>query len=513
MASMMLTACDEFLTNQGDNSDEKCEVCGEEPCVCEDKTCPDCGKNPCECATPNPEFTPLQPSEQKTKIASVGEQFLEKIPAQDWEKYAQILEDFANSAYTSEDYNWGSLAQWFEQHGEEIYKEEVTEEFKNSVITKSFDMEIVILMANHTGLFECTEKGVTIKDYNGGTKATFALNGKTYEFEISQEGKVTEAIYINDSYSENRGGDYYDDYGNLIAENVTQIYKDHEVLKIGVPEKLNITIKENSSYLMDVQAEFTASLSKDKVNLTTDSFTSKVTASINGFEITANKVGFDSATGKAESKISLKKNGEVLYTASSSAEVTMKEEVYEWKNEWYDEWQDRTYYDYYTYTYYSVIKAKDINMYMDILGAIQVKGSCSNAIEASEESEAMWDALSDYDWETGNSKTPDLNEANRHLDNFNAKFKINVYYDGTDTRQAAVKFALSSHTDDYSDYTYYDLIPILEFNDGSKYKIEEFFTENAFGSLVESFYALCESYAEVFGFSIEEEQPEYSENM
>ena len=145
---------------------------------------------------------------------------------------------------------------------------------------------------------------------------------------------------------------------------------------------------------------------------------------------------------------------------------------------------------------------------MDILGEIQVKGSCTNALEASEELEAMWDALSNYDSETGASKKPDLNEGNRHLDNFNAKIKIYVYYDGKDTRQAAVKFALSSYTDDYYDETYYDLIPILEFSDGSKYKIEEFFTENAFGGLVESFYELCESYAELFGLSIEQD-PEY----
>lgn len=508
MASVMLIACDEFLTDQGTNENETCSVCGKEPCVCEDKTCPDCGKNPCECTTPNPDFTPLQPSEQKTKISSVGEKFLEKIPAQDWEKYAQLSEDFANSVYVSDDYNWGPVEEWFEGQIDKVWKENETEEFKNGVITRNWDLEVALLMANHKGLFECTEEGVTIKDYAGGTKATFALNGKTYEFEITQDGKVTEAIYVTDSYRENRGNNYYDEDGNLIAENVIFIYNDHSVLKVGIPEKLNICIKENGEYLMDVKAEFKASLSKDEVNITTDSFTSKVTASINGFEIVANNVAYDAATGKAEEKVTLTKNGESLYTVSSSAEVALKEEEYHWENEWYNEWEDRTYYDYYTYTYVTATKTKDINLYMDILGEIQVKGSCSNALEASEELDAMWDALSTYDWETDTRRQPDLNEANRHLDNFNAKIKINMYYDGKDTRQAAVKFALSSYTDDYYDETYYDLIPILEFSDGSKYKIEEFFTENAFGGLVESFEKLCESYAEVFGFSIEQE-PEY----
>ena len=139
---------------------------------------------------------------------------------------------------------------------------------------------------------------------------------------------------------------------------------------------------------------------------------------------------------------------------------------------------------------------------MDIIGEIQVKGSCSNAMEAAEELELIWEALSYYNHETGGEKTPNLIEANRHVDNFNAKFKINVYYDGKDTKQAAVKFAIAE-TEVYYGRTYYDVIPIIEFNDGSKYKIEEFFTEHAFGDLIDSFYELCESYDEVFGFTME----------
>ena len=95
-------------------------------------------------------------------------------------------------------------------------------------------------------------------------------------------------------------------------------------------------------------------------------------------------------------------------------------------------------------------------------------------------------------------------DVKRHLDNFNAKIKIDVFYDGNNTKQASVEFDLGKIEYEY-DYYYYDLIPIIVFTDGSKYKIEEFFTENAFGELVDNFLALCESFGELFGLSIEEE--------
>lgn len=60
-ASMTLVACDPEENNPTEEPtpSEKCEVCGQDPCVCEEpgEVCPDCGKNPCEC-----EPTPPAPS-------------------------------------------------------------------------------------------------------------------------------------------------------------------------------------------------------------------------------------------------------------------------------------------------------------------------------------------------------------------------------------------------------------------------------------------------------------------
>lgn len=496
--AVSFTACDELkkLTDP-DNEDQTedvgdvCDECGQDPCVCEDETCPDCGKNPCECDTPNPDFTPLQPSQQKAKIAEVGQKLIDRIPASEWEAYAQLAEDFATSAYTSEDYDWGSAEEWFAEQYNKIYKEDVKLTVSGNKYTNEWISEIVILMSNHKGLFTLTENGLVISDYKGGTKVVFTLNGKNYEAEIAASGKVTEAKYVWEDYFASNDDYYYDPERDewVSTDGSTDFVEDIDRVSftVGVPEQIKITLKENGASLADITMKFTASFSKAGINLTTDSFSVKTTVSINGFEVVSDKTAYDGAKGNASFKTGFRKNGEDLFSTSASAGLKLKvvEDTYEYEGD---------YYEVYKYSYVTVEKAQDINVSMDILGEIQAKGSCTNALEASESLGYMWEAL--YEDNTAN-----VSEAKRHLDNFNAKLNINVYYDGNDTKQASIQFDLASHSD--YDWVYYDLIPVIVFPDGSKYKIEEFFTENAFGEFVDSFYELCESFDEVFGFSIE----------
>lgn len=494
LAAMALTTACDLLENMNNNEQDEqvCDKCGEDPCVCADATCPDCGKNPCECATPNPDFTPLQPSAQKQKLSDTGQHLMEKFPASEWETYAQLMEDINKSVYASEDYNWGTLEDWFEEELEEGYKDSFEENTQGNVITRINTSEILIFMANHTGLFECTENGVVIKDYNGGTKATFSLNGKSYEAEISSEGKITEAIYVweeqRESFSSDIDGDGRTDNTQVNSSNTLTV-------KVGVPEKIIVSLKENGTSLMNIEVGFTPSFTKEGIDITTDSFSTTVIASINGFEFSVNKAAYNAATGKAETKTTISKNGEVLFTTSASADVNIKVEQKTWEDSW-ESWDGSQNTQKRTYTYIYVEKAQDITVRMDILGEIQAKGTCSNAMEVNESLELMWDAL--YDGNTANET-----EARRHLNNANSKMDINIYYDGTSTKQASIKYDLICQT--YYDWEDWDLIPVIVFNDSSTYKVEEFFTEEAFSTLIDNFYDFCESFGDVFGIEKDED--------
>lgn len=466
---LVIASCDKLPKSGEDDTNKETQVTPEKP---DDK---------------NEPTAELQPSEQKIKLQEVGQEIMDMCPASEFETLSAIAEDFSESIYASEDYDWGTVSDWFDTELDEAYTSDENISISDGTHSSEWIADVLILMTNHTGLFTFTENGVTISDYNGGTKAIFTLNGKKYEAEIRSEGKVTNAIYVYTDEGSYTNEGYYDEYGNWVEESITNKYKDVVNITVGVPEKIHAAVTENGTALMAVTAEFTPSFSKEGIDLTTDSFATKITAEINGYEMVIERVAYNGSTGKAEFSKTFKKDGIVIMSTKVSADAVIETitESYEWgsENECYEE-----------YTFITVNKAQNITASIDILGQIQVYGTCSNAIEASEELEAMWNALYGY--------TVNESDAQRHLNNFNAKLDLGVYYDGGNNRQATVEFELAHYVDDCG-WEDYDLIPVIVFNDGSRYKLEEYFTESSFGSFIESFEAFCDSFAEVIGYEEE----------
>lgn len=440
----------------------------------------------------------LKPSEQKVKLQEVGQEIMDMCPASEFETLSAIAESFANSVYASEDYDWGTVEEWFETELDDAYSSEEKVTVSDGTRTTEWIADALILMSDHTGLFTLTEDGVVISDYAGGTKAVCTLNGKTYEAEITSEGKVTNAIYAyTDEYTYTNSG-YYDENDNWVSGDILNVYKDKATFTVGVPEKINVSVSENGSPLLTLTAEFTPSFSKEGIDLTTDSFATKITAAINGYERIIEKAAYNGETGKTEYSETFKKDGTVIYSAKVSGDAKIEEVVEKWEDSYSSE----------TYTTIKVHKAQNIVASVDIIGQIQVYGKCSDGMEAYEELDAMYEELSRYDDE-GNEKTPNENEAQRHMSNFNTKFDLNVYYDGGSNKQAGIEFEIISYPADYdrngdglinNDDCYYDIAPVIVFNDGSRYKVEEYFTEDSFSSIIESFEAFCNSFAEVIGF-------------
>lgn len=444
----------------------------------------------------------LAPDEQKTKLESVATKVMDTCPANEFKKFADLGEKLGNSVYVSEDYDWGTIEDWFEDQLETAYKEDIEISFSKGVSTRNNVTEILILMSNHTGLFTLTENGLQISDYDGGTKAVFSLEGKNYEAEIRGEGKVTEAHFLIEDKSEgNYNYGYVDENGNWVSTDEPVITKRNYIcdVTVGVPEKINIALTEDGAPLLTATATLTPSFTEEGVNLTTDSFSAVLNAAINDYEIVVEQVAYNGATGKAGYSQSFKKGGTTIYKTQASADLSLEITTETWEDVWGD--NDR-YYDTNEYTIVKAKKAKDIVASLDIMGELQVYGKCSNGIELYEEYDALWLALSDYDWEKDEEKSVNEDEAKRHLNNINAKIDFGVYYDGGSNRQATLEFELTyeQHKDEYGSWDDYDLIPVIVFNDGSRYSVEDYFTEDAFSSLIDTFEEFCESYEEVFAF-------------
>lgn len=441
--------------------------------------------------------TPLSPNQQKSKLISVGEKLMAECPSNEFQKLADLAEDFFE-AYVMSDYDYSAVEDWAEGELEKIYTETDSEKRNGKVLTSEYYVKLVILLSNHSGNFVFGNTGVTVADYNG-TKAEFTLNGKKYVAVIEQNGKVTNAIFKHTEKGQYDSYGYEDENGNwqYSDDPITNKYSDTIDITVGVPETINVSITENGAKLADVTFKFTASFTPSGINLTTDNFSTEITARINGYEIVINNVKYDGATGKATYSEMLKKDGTALVTnvVSGDVKIDLVKETYREGNN-YDE--------------DIVIEAKiaqNITVAMDILGEIQIIGTCSNALDASTSLELFWDAL------YSNDSTPDEKTAQRHLNNFNAKFDFGIFYDKGNNRQADVEFdyinesepagydrngdGVINEADNYHDF---ELFPIIVFNDGSRYAVEEYFTEKSFGDFIEHVENFADGYCHVFGY-------------
>lgn len=118
--------------------------------------------------------------------------------------------------------------------------------------------------------------------------------------------------------------------------------------------------------------------------------------------------------------------------------------------------------------------AKNFDVYVDILGQLQIIGKCTDGIALAENIENVFDADTE-------------SQAERAVDNVNNYADLGIYYDKSVTRQADVIMDYHAVVDDYNDYTWYDIEPIIKFPDGSKYAVYEYFDEDSFAGLSNSF--------------------------
>ena len=123
--------------------------------------------------------------------------------------------------------------------------------------------------------------------------------------------------------------------------------------------------------------------------------------------------------------------------------------------------------------------ARNIEVEVDIMGAMQIKGACANLmsiVEIFQESRPQ----SAKDWE-------------RIVSNVNTKFNINVYYDGSNAVQSIMNLEPRWEDDDY-----YWAEFALEFSDGSRYLFDEYFGGKEFEGVFNNFELFIEDYEELF---------------
>lgn len=438
----------------------------------------------------NKESASLSITQQKAKLDTVARAFMDKLNADDFQTYSDILGAFEEGFFgNSEEYDWSALYERLNEDYSKIFQPAEEEILKNG--TQKYVYTTLVLLSNHKGLITIGETAATISDYDG-TKVVTTVNGKTYAAELKQKGKVTKALFSYESYRDYRECIYDYDEETGAEQSFIQEGKIQEIYNftIGFPEELEIAITEDGKPLATLNCKFTPSINGNKFVLTKDAFSMDVTMAMNGYEILVENSGYNGATDTAMMSYMLKKDGDALITAAAYGNVDLAEDTYEFEytygenNEFYEKGKE------------TVIKCKSagsVNFAMDIMQKIQIAGKCSDYDEFAKAVENFYNAENDTDRQ-------------RYLANINAKVNLGVYYDLGSNKQASLVFKQTYNPVEWGeDYEHYGLTMMIEFNDGSIYTFDEFFSDNIFEALMESVSGFSDSWEKVFGFEMESE--------
>lgn len=407
---------------------------------------------------PKSEDLPVDPEkvyQDKEDFQNIALEMREEFNASDFENIMELAE-YIGKEYA--DYDTEKVENWWENCWDELWKEIESSE--------SYEIyETLYKLSAFTGKWTANEKSQSWERANADNLSVHVKdqNGNPCEITLSTSGDK-KRIYLfedehyeyHDEYGYDENGDWYYDYWETLTE-IERVY-------VEVPEIINIVLNQNGSKLAEVIINTDlSSMVGEKFNLAEDRY--NVTASVyfNGYEMNLENLYYEN---NKESKINFnfKHNSKTLLTANLTATPDMAITDFEEDFDMED------------------INSKNNIAYINILDKLELKGECANLLNLIKVIDDEWDENT-------------ASKINRYL-------KMKVYFYGATEPTATIKFETEedewygSRYDEETGnwvegYWYdYDLIPIMEFYDYSRYSLEEFFNEDDFKKTIDAFESL-----------------------
>lgn len=370
---------------------------------------------------------------QKEKLDQVAQKLMDVFPADEYEDIVEVTEvlySHCERYFSDEDYDWDELAEAIGEIGESFYDERQHSEYK-------WEYTYTLFLSNCTGT-------VTL----GKRKATFKESDVTKVIIKDVDGNDWEAIVTPVGLKEVFLGEFMETYYDYYYEEYTDIYN----VTVEIPSSLSLQIRKNGSHFASANIKFDYDISKNGLDIEHDKIGTSVEIKVDDVVMTLKNAYFDAQTGNLEFSQHLTKGEYFIYsqTITGKAELDYEED---------DE-----------YIYVDGFEGS-CNVMVNILGELQLKGSCNDLNDLS--SYCSDDYYSEKDCEKAAER------ASKLLD-------MGIYYDGTSTRQADIEFDPVVDEGYYGD-VYYWIEPVLVFGDGTRYFFYDYFDDRIFEDLANDF--------------------------
>ena len=307
------------------------------------------------------------------------------------------------------------------------------------------------------------ENGVW-KKYDGNSlKAEFQDDkGRQCVLTVTTSGDTKKVII----YEENEAHYRYDSNWNPI-----ETYEEQNIYEAEIPSHIECVLTQGGSQLVNIVVNIDLSklTAGQKVNLSRNSLSFDCTANFTGVaKITTNASYV--AQGTSSVNFVVEKNGKQILKAEATSQSNLSGAPEEIDDD-------------------QLKKVTNTKLYLDILGKVQIEGTCSNI-------GSLIDALDEANHDDENEQ-----RVRQYVNQANQLLQANVYYNGNfNIVRANLLFDVDYEENIYWDYynnkenrwTEYFPTTSIRFADGSSYFMTNYFTEDAFKSLVDMFNDLTD---------------------
>lgn len=386
----------------------------------------------------------LKADTQKEKLEQVASKLMNEFDVKEYENLIEVSEVMfrhADKYYYDEDYDWSALEDPFEDIAESLYDE-------SNVGKNRWECTLTLFLSNCTGEVTLSKHEATYKESKKTKVVLKDVDGEDWEFEVTS--KNLKEVYL---------GEYLDTYYNYdTGKDATDAY----YVSVEIPNSLTFSVTKGGKFFAEATVRFDYSISEDGLDIERDRIGVEVDLTIDDLTMLLKKASYDAATDKLEYSYAFKK-GEV-FILSQSVKASAKVDVDEDDDYYVEDWD------------------ASVDVEMNILGEVQVKGTCTDANKLASYLDAYYETEKDCE---------------RAVNNANALIDLGVYYDCTDVKQASIEFDVVVD-EDYYGYEDFWIEPVIVFEDGSSYLFYEYFDDRIFEVLAEDFEDFIFDYEEEF---------------
>ena len=436
-------------------------------------------ETPIEPVEPTPDNA-MSPADQKDYLETVALEFMDMMPSLDFRDIVE-LGKYIGENY-GDDYDWDNVGDWAEDAWNAAREalgtkttESETERWGNYTYKYNYiytNYTALLMASNFTGHFTA-RNGRWVLEKANDLQFTFAdKRGQQCVLKLETGGSVKKVYAFNiDDWK-----DYeWDSNGYTYTSNE---YYDRTQCTIGVPERITVTLTQGGSQVVKTTVKIDlGSISGEEFDVSKNSLTvSALTELNNGYKFDVSKVAY-TANSSASVSFMMSKNGTTLISMGAAADVNNipSVNVSAFSSESFDE-DD---YD------FDRVNAKNAYVKLDILGKVQIQGTLSDVRK-----------FADYLEEADDNYTEERTYKS-YINQANAIADVNLFYDGKNVKQAAVKLEPFIE-ESWGGRTYWEAEPVLYFYDGSSYStFEAFFNEKDFKKTIDTFKKLANKYADL----------------